>query len=743
MKTAYPNTTQPVTITLYNNIPFDNTYKNHSFISNKFTKEGTFPVYIGANTSQERFLNRKVDNHYVYKRSTLSDVFNFDFKNGLIGSVTLELSNAQTNANYMKVVCGSQTWYYFITAINQSNIDTYTLSLELDVIMTYGDDFLEGMQNVPVFTKRKHCRRYYQNFLHSRDYKNGESSFANIKPNIVKEKYPFQIDLRDNSATTYISQFEDVLWVYITTEIVDDLKSTPAIEGRYMYGSNGCLNPFSVVCFPLNKTLRLIVNNVGVYEIGGIECFRKLVNQGSYKSAKILPFPPFHRIPSDIAVSSGEHGYAIDFSCSLVNTANEEIYLKSDLTEGRLFFNSVANGGSYAFSFGNNLVKNGDDILNSLLAHTFVIRSQEHMEYAYLPLTPIDVSKPNISILTSRFYDPKLLFSPFTKYVMSSTGSDELEFYVELLVSLTPYTYATDYKINLKTVTTAYAGDYSIFSYITPPRTISNYAFKDYKWAKVGLSSTPNYVYPVGENALDVFKSTQSETFYQSKIASGVTSGLTIGGGIAMTGVGIGMVASGGASPFGVGMIATGIGAIASGTASMVDTIKSTNAKVEDLKNTPDSINISGSNYAHDYTMNTNGLLPYILVYECSPVVKNSANDWFYRYGYEVARDCYFNSYIPNEQPTNADDTSLFGRTIFNYIQINEDITTKIRSDIPMIAKQKLSNIFNQGITLWTFLGFASLYGDSETSETTQYNIDKWLYKNNYDNTEYKGETYL
>ena len=84
-------------------------------------------------------------------------------------------------------------------------------------------------------------------------------------------------------------------------------------------------------------------------------------------------------------------------------------------------------------------------------------------------------------------------------------------------------------------------------------------------------------------------------------------------------------------------------------------------------------------------------------------------------------------------------DNNLFGRTIFNYIQINEDITNKINADIPLIVKQKLSTIFNQGITIWNFFGFDGLWNDDDPSST--YYVDKWFMKHTLDNTEYYGET--
>ena len=242
---------------------------------------------------------------------------------------------------------------------------------------------------------------------------------------------------------------------------------------------------------------------------------------------------------------------------------------------------------------------------------------------------------------------------------------------------------------------------------------------------------------PVGTDALDVFKSTQANSFYTSKVASGVTSGLTIAGGIGSIVLGAGMTAgsSGALTPMGAGLVASGSMAIAGGMAGITNAIKSTNAKIEDLKNTPDAINVQGSSLITDYSKGS--VMPFIVVYETSKAIKEQANDYFYNYGYEVSRECYFNTELSyNNDVSNIVDNNLFGRTIFNYIQLNEDITNKINANIPHIVKQKLSSIFNKGITLWSFFNNDELWYFG-TPASSDYYIDRWFMKCDLDNTEF------
>ena len=249
---------------------------------------------------------------------------------------------------------------------------------------------------------------------------------------------------------------------------------------------------------------------------------------------------------------------------------------------------------------------------------------------------------------------------------------------------------------------------------------------------------------PCGTNALDVFNTTQRQSFYTSKVASGITSGITMAGGIASTILGATMVSNPATAVMGAGMIAGGATAFASGTAGLATTIKSVDAKMEDLKNTPDNINISGADFVSDDNIINNGGLPYVLRYECLDVIKERADDFFYNYGYQVARECYFNTELKVDLSQNKFvDNNLFGRTIFNYIQINEDITNKINANIPLIIKQKISSIFNNGITLWTFFKFRTLYDENnDIVPTSTYYIDNWFMKCKLDNTEMDNTTF-
>jgi hypothetical protein len=722
MKTAYPQIKGTCSIRLYSNIPFDNTYQHHSMISRLFSDDGD-SIYTDPQDTKglpkERFINRQRDITglpYYYPRYDLTGDFNFDFTNGLVGSVVLELSPAQTNANYLRLTCGNDIYYYFITGIQQINFETYKLSLELDVLMTYQDEFLQGIRGKPVMTDRKHCHRYDNSGIYPKcyDFKTGESVFAGVKPSLIDKVIKLHYFNND------LKGIEDVKWLYICVDIHDLSGNIDEVA----YNCNGKLYPLVMLAIPIN------VNKITYQKLDAsysktytreniVSAIQKLIGDGSVHGAKISPYPPFYPSSPTIITFNGSREMTIASNVSQIpSTPPIEIY-KMSIGNNELIYGTFTGLSS--------------TLLTLVDLGCLIISKQQDTQYQYDDITELELgltntSKPTINSL--RYKDPKLLFSPFKKYKLSAQYSSEgYEFFPELVYSEN-VDFPVDYYIF--TNATAYIGDNNFYTKIL----VSSATFDNYKYEKIGLACAVNYIFPCGENALDVFNTTQAQSFYTSKVASGVTSGLSIAGGVGSIIGGVALTATGGGSVGGVGLIAGGATAIAGGVAGIANTVKSANAKVEDLKNTPDSVNVSGSNFISDecITENTNGL-PYIIIYKPSKAVEEQANDFFYNYGYQVARDCQFNTDLYFEPDDNHIDNNLFGRRIFNYIKLNEDITNKIDYDMPLIAKQKLSKIFNDGITIWSFFGNYSLWYINDVTSSTD--PDKWFMKHTYDNSEW------
>ena len=752
MKTAYPNTQTTCKIRLYSNIPFDNTYKHHCLISNMFTYNG---VKISGTTSEikERFLDRKYQQNpplgplvYLYPHYDLSGDFNFDFSNGINGSVTLELTPAQTNANYLRLTCGSDVYYYFITAIKQENFDTYTLTLELDVIMTYQDEFLDGMKDMPVMTKRKHCHLTYNGAYHSEDYKTLDGVFSNATPTIIKDKKQFHFENANMKVT------EGVVWAYIccdATKLSDDLKTSVS------YRNNNTTYPLIMLCVPLNITHNVIqIGSALPIDYGYDDTqtlIQRLINSGYVKGCKLSYYPPF--------TLCGASGSASSYVKFYEASGEKYLFIESWQRIGTThYYKSKSDDGNEFVIFDSSQVNRNDKqdwLIDLMDMGAFIISNQKDTRYIYDAIQLNELSDRNgllSNILDNRGSDPKLMFYPFREYTLMGYY-DSKGYTIHTENRFSNFLFSTENygcSFSFSTYVNGYIGDNNIYTYLGKQMDVnSNYADDYLQYMRVGLASNFNYIVPCGEDALDVFKATQENSYRTSKVASGITSGLQIVGGVAsIIGGGVAL-SSGVGAPMAFGMFSAGGAMIAGGVSGLGSTIASSVAKYNDLENTPDSINISGSSFIMDSSIEGSSPigLPYILVKDCDVTTLEKANDFFYEYGYEVVRCCYFNTELKwtpqgNNNTINS-DTNLFTRTIFNFIQVQDDMVNKINADIPLVVKKRFNEIFNAGITLWSFFGFKQFYdANSNLATYGSYDVDKWFLKTKLNNSSYVGDTF-
>lgn len=754
MAKIFPSGVEPVTITLYKNVPFDNTYKHHSFISKYMKYNGGF---LNENAKQENFLNMRrrlavTDISYYFQHYIKSGAFNFEYGNGLVTSVVMELESEETTCNYMKVENAYEdtNLFYFITGITQINAVTYRLSLELDVIMTFGDEFIEGLKDKPLFTKNKHCTRVNSSGVFGcKDFANIEPEFANIKASIGESKQNLSFDLT-GASTTDKTVLKGLTWLYVVVakqfDYQDEDVTDVLVDYRLNYKHKDDTYPFTVICFPLVKQCKYnfmsgeTIARTWTQSISGK--LNSLISTGLYKGAKVSPYPPFTDmsninlyyvgetlnidVKSFIEVANwAEDGGNVGWTINSLIGNNELMFIHSTKQEVLDIFGSVAN----TFIMTNDY----DNDFN--LGSTYLLRTNTL-------ITPkLSNGRDDNEI--------KVLLPPYKKYLLKSISNKGIELKPELV-----YADFTSYEVeewNYKVIGTTYPYDNAYFIF-SPTQNKYN------SLSGIGVDSVINYSIPVGENALDYWQQTQSAEYYQGKTAQAVANGLSIIGGLALIGVGVGSaVGSSGVS--GVASAKAIIGGATMMTGGIVgewNVSKSIDAHQQDLMNRPDSFTNSGSSYVHDVAVaNYNigetyqGMIPYVLVLKCNDADKETALERYFHYGYEVNRSCYFNEEIKNNVYTNEDengeivvDQHLFTRTIFNYIRIEDDITNKIYSrEIPLIVKQKLNSIFNNGITLWTFFGFSSLWNDTPERPLGTLRPIDYLFKEDFDNCEYYGQT--
>lgn len=719
----YPYANQPVSITIYKGVPFNNKYESHPFHPN-FKISNTDVTSL----SMADILDMKKDstNRYFPKYTFSTETFNFNFANGLITGVTLEVPVDFCDANYMKVKTTnssihepSRTYYYFITGVRQKNASstgvTCELELEVDVLATYQDEIMSGLKGVPVNTERKHSHRYTQGTTKPKPYccdlVNDEPVFSGLKPNtITANKKQYEVLITSN-ATEVVNACKNTLWAYIQYQTSDEIM---LVLNDNVQGIKGLPQVTNTLAIPLVDSLIVNDTHSHSYTIYPKKELIALFDNPDVYGIKISPFPPFTTLKYSPVRDSDVTQFKKETYTNLIGDTCEKITitLDVDFSSSDVF---VKFGNTFALRPTNTFTKG------------FMIITQYSTEYSLGSKDILDdfaTSFPTKTTTRDKTYEPKLYVSPCRKYIIKTTACEGKEIFTQLVYGNVALASTTTY-ISVKAIHTINVQDLTLSFYPNfslPASRNSTYDFL--QDANIGLSLSPNYTLPVGKDALKYFNQTQGEQFTTQKVMTGIAGVLAIVGGVALLGK------TGG---FSAQAIKAGVMALG-GAMSTAGAIASATAKYSDLANTPDEVSGQGSTIYHDFSILDN-ILPYLMVYKITPSEEEMLLDYFYDYGYNTQRCCYFNEELidSNYAVQGYVDNNLFTRQTFNYIKLGEDISTKIHSsDIPPVVKNKIANIFQTGIKLYTFIGF-----EDDIKNTSGYaNFYDYYDNNKYENPE-------
>lgn len=714
-----PTSTNPVTITLYRNYPFDNTYSDTCLLSRKFTYNGSV---IGADSNS--FLDLKnSNNEFIFPRTSKTGTYNFAFGNGLVTSLILELNDDEINSNYLKVECSvsHEVYYYFITQILQKNETTYLINLELDVFMTYGDDFLEVLKDIPVMTERKHCiRATNAGYPKCSDLVKQDSLFAGVKSNIFEYTKKLEFGVEDQQHN-FLRKYN---WCYVIRKIESDATK------NWAYSENGILHPYIVICFPMvtMKFYRL-VNGVDtlIQTINPQENMKFWgINEYVYKIC-ILPYPPFNsldtQLGSNILLSQTDDELSIRIDENNIHSVGssaittevildieDDVKVRVDKALPSQSFMAILNGFGYAIPYKR-------------------VRLMDNY-------SEIDSSRPSIESGENRF-EYRLYLPPFREYKLRTFADDGVTISPQLRFnkSYKNIGISWDYYFP-KTIVSTNPDNTTYFT------SMGVQDLSDYK-SKIGLGTSYYYSMPTSYTALQHFLNTASAEYNNSKLINGLKG--IIGMGLGGATLGYGIQNEKASATMG------GIAGVASGAVTLIDNITSRYALMEDLKNTPSNLTTGGSTFTFDYAMSYYcglDMLPYIQIYKADDSILKSAGEYFYKFGYEVNRECYFNTELKTDE-TSATCVNIFNRTLFNYVKLSEDIATKLIgyndsanaiSGIPLTIAKKFSDILMKGITIWNFFGFTTLQNKVNTSGV--YDVFKYFHKHTYCNAEFYNQSY-
>lgn len=694
-----PTTINPVTITLYRGIPFDNNYNEHTLLSTRFKYRAySSGDYENIGNDKEAFINMSdSNNNYIYPRTTKTGTYNFAFGNGLVTSVVLELTGDEINSNYMKVISGSDVYYYFITGIIQKNEVTYLLNLELDVFMTYSEEFLTNMKDKPVLVERKHCRR----LLHPNPTTdkinmacfNQESHFNGIKANITKNVTSLKFTnytTNTNNILSYLS------WFYIIVGKGGDYVQMPYKENDTQY-------PYNVICIPTKKVkLKLTQINEEWYLDANV-AMEAIMGHSAVQKIIISPFPPFMLSDNFNFYRSGDDIVWEVTECTKTSATG--------IADYREFYSGSVQSGTHFKSIGT--VTNNQP---SPLACCFNITDGFGGQYKYSEISNyFDVTSLQSIDGTRDNQEYKLQIAPFKELKMSSYYGGENTIPTQLLF-LQNFKLANKNKIIPYTIASSNAETNSYWDYC--------FLGNEEVDSKRGVSNVASYNYPTSTNAELIYNQSQKSQYENTRLINGIAGGIQIAGGIASIAI----------APSAIGKVAGGI-AIAGGVVSEIKNITEYSAKMEDLKHTPDSYNFAGNSFSLDKSVSTCGsgggsMLPYIIEYGVDNKTYDMCAEFLYHYGYEYNAESYFNDEM------NLSSDNIFERSLFNYVKLNEDVATKlVGSNLPLIVAKKMNEVLNNGIKFWTFFAF-----DLTNSSVVNNVLTKYFQKSTYCNAEVNGE---
>jgi len=717
MSSPYITDYSSCTYTLFCNVPFDNNYTDHFYNGGFKYNGGNIP-----NLSYDDFLDlRKSDNTNYFPSLLLNNDgngYNFNYNNALTTSIIIEIpSNNKNfiNANYIKVTStlGSKL-YYFITGCSQLNGNTYEFQCELDVVATYELNLKNSLKDIPLNTKRKHSHRYnYETqSLFCPDVALNDSATNGYKPKTIK-KDEINMKIKYIDGVNYADFLNNIKWVYIAYTDTD-------LDGIEI---NNNVYPINIICIPLVPLFKIKYKYVdGSWTEKNItpsEYLKSIYDDTRVIASKISPYPPFSTLFSE------RTGW--DKAITFTTVTSPYGVVSHLLLE--IVFTDTTSQNNGRFYIGDSRFRITKLSHSNNLFSFLLINGGEcvYDYYAYNNITPTHINIPTINTLRDGSYEPKLRCSPLTSYYIKSQFSEEKQVYIECSY----YSLTGDYLYpEIKTISTPLPDDMSISTFINDIKSNTNtkYILDEYypynnsiaKGVNDLISSNANYSYPLGSDAYKQWEETQASSFTGGKTAQIIGGGLVVLASLAST------IASYGALSVPATMgIASGVSMMTTGVQSLIN-------KEIDLKNTPDTIQSLGSNYLHDSLINSK-LLPYLVTYSMNKVEEDLFLDYFYDYGYEVNRCCYWNEEILFKYVngnTISLDNNLFGRTLFNYIQLSEDITNKL-NDISMSIpiKKKISSILTKGIKMWTFFGLSK--------NNLKGKLYDYLFNNKYENAEY------
>lgn len=613
---------------LCTNVPLDPEY-NYTIDFNNRTAQATYFDSLVTNTFNKNYDYKYLKTHKSIKvEALLDDIFACNY---------MFFDNGLTN---------SKRIYAFITEKHYINQNCTELFYDIDVMQTFFDDVTIGN----CFVEREHQNRYT---------KSGTTLYP--KFNIEPENIEVGTDYDITTGNAFTKNGEDVppetLWLEIlSTEPVTSQtgynSSTPStwVNGSTTLNIEGV--PTSLFCY-----LIPIIKNAEFYPTKRIYTYNGEGNLVSISNQSGL-----NSVLSVITKSKATICYRvldycpIDYTC-VTRTVSQVIdgvthtWTEYDLTfiDGYTSSN-VADSSTIGLSSTNNSNYGGVNLSGYSSIRLINLRQYKlancidfNSTLSNATTTSSSISKDNVKNIV---YEPKLKIYPYSYEMLWDNKSDPLVVKHENLDKSTTYSVKYVQNIGAQSKTKYYLNNYNGDSgkyYNTVNNTIN----------ELPLTSDAYYDYMA-----------------QNKASA--TTGVAVSLGTTALTMGLGLMTGG------IGLAVAGVQAI-----NTAGSIAQQVVKMQDLKNTPDSIRQLGNNAEFDIVDSNNRLRLYTL--QIKDQFRQKLFEYFYHYGYKC------NTFkAPNYR----------SRYYFNYLKT---VGAVVNGNVDSVYKDKIRSILDNGVTIWHY----------------------------------------
>ena len=548
--------------------------------------------------------------------------------------------------------------YYFVTNMAFLNGHTARLSLELDIFTTFFDKITFDRSSI--YTKRCHCNRFNldsNGTFGCEEALLGDKIDGQFGASILKNKTKL-ITTNNNLWLVVYFASNSLHGTYHVTAVGTSNAVENTTNENIFTEVNNIPAPYQIGVIPINTinvpTGRTSGLSYGLnYEINGIkEIMKMLLTNPDVYSVQLSSFD----FTSFLSLSTSSDSVYINVSNQGLSSGKSYILGEDTTGAGR----EVAKGYILCLKEINSLTLRASINLSDIIPKTGII--------GYFPTLSL------LKNMRTRImgFEPKLYTNPYSLFTYSRATDKENGFEpfqsgvtANFQMVFTPNPLNNGERVYLT------SGDYSLFK--------SNYN---------GSSPISSSEIGVADSTYGEFISSQKNSFYTGVGISYFNNAMGIVGGI------VDII-----SGRGVNSVMTTLQQVGNTIAKPFEV----SAKIKDLRNVPNKLAVN--NYDIYSVLGSTDFDLYLNTWTMLDVDYYKAFDFFYRFGYnvEMNRNVEFSS--TDYAIILSKDRGLFTRTLFNYLEVEDDIDDIISfnggTPLSNTIRKRFDDVFNRGVRIW------------------------------------------